>query len=217
MKTIRLLGLFAGGVLTCMAADKTALAEPSATWVDPADPAVAAVRQLGETVIDRASHTMVYEIERTVDEKGLVGAVDQIHLAQQTLPKSEPGRPRVTALKLTSEILRNPANRADPAEQAALDLIKKAIHDGSEVPAVLVQRLDRPAAPTEWRVYRPISTRPICLQCHGPLADLDPEVRAKLAAKYPEDKAKDYAVYTWRGIVRTSLAVPEPTAASGLK
>lgn len=208
MKTLRLLGLFAGGVLTCMAADKAALPEPSATWADPADPAIAVVRQLGETVIDRASHTMVYEIERAVEEKGLVAAVDQIHLQRQVLPKSVPGQPRVTALKLTSQVLRNPANRPDSAEQAALDLINKAINDGTEVPTVLVQRLDRPAAPTEWRVYRPISTRPICLQCHGPTSELDPAVRARLAAQYPEDKAKDYAVYTWRGIIRTSLALP---------
>jgi Protein of unknown function (DUF3365) len=217
MKTLRLLGLFASGALTCLAADKAALPEPLATWVDPADPAVAAVRQLGETVIDRANHTMVYEIERAVDEKGLVGAVDQIHLRQQALPKAEPGQPRVTALRLTSLVLRNPANRPDPAEQAALDLINKAIHDGTEVPAVLVQRLEHSAAPTEWRVYRPINTRPICLKCHGPMAEMDPAVRAKLADKYPEDKAKDYAVYTWRGIIRTSLAVPEPAAVAGAK
>ena len=217
MKTLRLLGLFASGALICMAADKPAQSEPLATWVDPTDPAIAAIRLLGETVTGRADHTMVYEIERAVDEKGLVGAVDHIHLKQQALPKSEPGQPRVTALKLTSQVLRNPANRPDAAEQAALDLIKKAIHDGTEVPAILVQRLETPAAPTEWRVYRPISTRPICLKCHGPLAEIDPEVRAKLAVNYPEDKAKDYAVYTWRGIIRTSLAVPVPAAATGAK
>lgn len=195
--------------MTCAAVDAPHPKDLSFRWVEPNDPAVAAIRQAGETVNDRASHTMVYEIERAVEEKGLAGAIDVVHLKQQTLPKSEPGQPQVTTLKLTSLILRNPANRPDPADQAALDMMQAAIRDGTEVPAVLVQQVDRPGAAKEWRVYRPISTRPICLKCHGPSQELDPEVRAKLALRYPGDKAKDYAVYTWRGLIRSSLVAPE--------
>ncbi|MEI6107146.1 MAG: DUF3365 domain-containing protein [Opitutae bacterium] len=213
MKTPLFVCLLASGALTCAAVDTSRPKDLSFSWVDPTDPAVAAIRQTGETVNDRASHTMVYEIERAVEEKGLASAIDLVHLKQQILPKSEPGQPQVTTLKLTSLILRNPANRPDAADQAALDMVKAAIRDGTEVPAVLVQRVDRPGAPREWRVYRPISTRPICLKCHGPSQELDPEVRAKLARRYPEDKAKEYAVYTWRGLIRASLVGPEPAAA----
>ena len=122
----------------------------------------------------------------------------------------KPGQPRITAVKLTSLELRNPANRPDAADRAALEITNTALRDGSEVPGVLVQQLNRPGQPTEWRVYRPVTTMPLCLKCHGPTDELAPDVRAQLALKYPQDHATGYTAYKWRGVIRISLAAPEP-------
>jgi len=212
MKTRLLLGLLAGGALTCTAAELVRPNDSQISWIEPTDPSVNAIRQTGERMIDRVGHMMIYEVERTVADKGLATAVATVHLKDLTLPKAEPDQPRVTAVKRTSLNLRNPANKPDEADQAALELIDTALHNGSDVPAVLVQRLDRPGAATEWRVYRPITTMPLCLKCHGPAEELKPEVRSQLAAKYPTDQATGYTAYKWRGLIRVSLAAPEPAA-----
>jgi hypothetical protein len=217
MKTSLLLWILAGGALTCTAADLVRPNETPATWIDPTDPAITAIRQTGERLIDRVGHLMIYEVERTIADKGLAKAVETVHLKDLTLPKPEPGQPRVTAIRRTSLGLRNPANQPDAADQAALELINVALRDGNDVPSVLVQRLEHPGGSPEWRVYRPITTMPLCLKCHGPLEDLKPEVRSYLALKYPEDKATGYTAYKWRGLIRVSLAAPEPAVAAKAK
>jgi len=220
MKMCLLLSLIAGGALTCAASDLARPDEISTTWIDPADstnPTIAAVRQTGEGMIDRVGHMMIYEIERAVADKGLAKAVESVHLKNLTLPKAEPGQPRITAVKLTSLELRNPANRPDAADRSALEIINTALREGSEVPGVLVQQLDRPGQQAEWRVYRPITTMPLCLKCHGATADLAPEIRAQLALKYPLDQAVGYTAYKWRGVIQVSLAAPVPAVAAKKK
>jgi len=143
-----------------------------------------------------------------VMEQGLSHAIAISHLKDLVLPRPEAGQPRITAIRHTSLILRNPANQPDQAEQAALEIINSAIHGGLDVPAILVQRLGPPNGPSEWRVYRAITTKPICLQCHGPLEELLPAVRSILNSKYPEDKAISYTAYQWRGVLRVSFEKP---------
>jgi hypothetical protein len=71
---------------------------------------------------------------------------------------------------------------------------------------MLVQRVDRPGKPVEWRVYRPIATSKSCLVCHGDPTKFRPEVKAALDHLYPQDKAVDYQAQEFRGVLRVSLA-----------
>ena len=78
--------------------------------------------------------------------------------------------------------------------------------DGDKPDAMIVQRVDRPNQPVEWRVYRPIATSKSCLVCHGDPKTFKPEVKAALDKLYPQDKAVDYSAQEWRGMIRVSLA-----------
>ena len=216
MKTPLLLLLLASGSIPGLAADTPPPAvSPTFTWVDPADPAVAAVRQTGEQSISRVANLLIFEVERGIAADGLTKTLETVHLKNLVLPKSAPGQPVVTAVKRTSLGLRNPANAPDAADRAALAKIDTAIKEGDEVPALLIQRLEPAAAPVEWRVYRPITTMPICINCHGPRNELRPQVRDFLDKNYPMDNAADYTAYKWRGVIRISLAAPEPAATKG--
>lgn len=186
---------------------------PPFTWVDPADPAVAAIRQTGEQLISRVDNLLIFEVENGIAENGIVKTLEAMHLKNLVLPKHLPGQPRVTAVKHTSLNLRNPANLPDAADRAALEKLATAIQGGEIVPAILLQRLEPAGAPVEWRVYRPLSAMPLCLKCHGPVAELQPEIREYLARHFPQDKATGYATYQWRGVVRISLAAAEPVKA----
>jgi hypothetical protein len=42
--------------------------------------------------------------------------------------------------------------------------------------------------------------------------NLQPEVRTSLARLFPGDLAIGYPVYSWRGVIRLSLTVPESAA-----
>jgi len=200
------------GPLACLAADPARPVEPTVSWIDPADPSVAAIRRTGEPAITRIGSTMIFEVQWTIADKGLAGAVDVLHLKNLALPKSAPGEPQITAIKRTSLLIRNPANAPDTADRAALEKIKAALEDGADIPKLLIQRLNRADAPPEWRIYQPIGTMPQCVKCHGPVENLQPEVRAAIVRRFPDDQATGYSVYSWRGVIRLSLSAPESTA-----
>ncbi|MDZ4097730.1 MAG: DUF3365 domain-containing protein [Methylophilaceae bacterium] len=53
-----------------------------------------------------------------------------------------------------------------------------------------------------WFHYmRAIPTQPQCLQCHGSLEQIAPNVRALLSAEYPADRATGYSAGDIRGAI----------------
>lgn len=215
MKTILtslLASLFCAGLLA--AAPETPAPQRKFTWVDPADPAIADIRRLGERMILQVANNLIGEVDRVLATKKPEAAVDELHLKQPPIPATMAGRPHITAVKRTSLRVRNPANLPDSADLAALLSIQMDLMDGNSPPKVLVQLVEADgAAPAEWRIYRPIAVSPQCLVCHGRADSLAPGVKAKLVLSYPEDKALDYDAYEWRGVIRASLVAPaEPPA-----
>jgi len=214
MKIPQLTLILACGVVCGLAEDKPGRPElePPFTWVDPDDPSAAAIRQTGEQYINRVGSMLVSEVERSLAKVGLAETLEIVHLKNLVLPKALPGQPRVTAVKRTSLGLRNPANLPDAYDHAVLDRINTALKEGDDVPSLLMQHLQPAGGPEEWRVYRPITTMPSCVKCHGPAEELAPEVRAFLAHYYPQDGATGFSARQWRGVIRISLAAPEPAA-----
>ncbi len=196
--------LFGAGLLG--AAPLTPITELKFAWVDPDDPAVAAIRQSGETAIQLVGNKLIMEVNQVLAAKGAEAAIDVLHLKTLTFPPAAPGKPVITAVKRTSLKVRQPANAPDNADLAALISIQKELMDGNNPPKLLIQRIEADGAtPAEWRVYRPISVMSACLVCHGPVDSLPPGVQAKLARLYPEDKAVNYTAYDWRGVIRVSV------------
>lgn len=52
-----------------------------------------------------------------------------------------------------------------------------------------------------FRYAKALVTQPVCTTCHGPLDSIPENVKAKLAAEYPQDKATGYVPGTIRGIL----------------
>jgi len=188
--------------------------EMSFTWVDDSNPTVSAIKSSALRAIDLLGGNLIGETERLISTVGLAESAEVLHLQNLRLPRAVPGRPRMTGFKFTSYRIRNPRNAPDAAERAALDLIRAQLNSGEASSSPLIQRVDRPGAPTEWRFYRPIATMPTCLYCHGDPDSLQPSVRNVLNRRFPEDQAVGYSEYGWRGIVRVSFELPEPADAT---
>jgi hypothetical protein len=191
-------------------AQEPAKPELKFAWAPEEDPMTATVRSAGDKLIDRIGGSLLVEVERTLATKGLDEAVELMHLKSLALPKPLAGKPRVTAIKLTSLRVRERKNTPDEADFAALDLVRTALNAGEAPPKIVVQKVDSGPAPTEWRVYRPIAVSPQCLLCHGNTDSLQPQVRYMLERLYPEDKASGYSAWEWRGLIRVSYEMPAP-------
>ena len=187
------------------------------SWAADDDPVADQLRQSGERLIDRIGGSLMVEVERTLATKGLEEAVEVMHIKNLAPPKPTEGKPRVTAIKMTSLRVRGPKNAPDEADFAALDFVRTAMQAGEHPPKVLVQKVESASAPTEWRVYRPIAVNPKCLLCHGNSDSLQPQVRYMLERLYPEDKATGYQAWEWRGLIRVSYELPAAAPAAAPK
>jgi len=180
------------------------------TFVDPTDPAVAEIEQAGYRAIDQVGTKLVNETTRELAAKDTQLAVAVLHLKNLEMPKTAPGAPKITAVKRTSLHIRNPANKPDGADQAALIKISDQLTDEGKAPKSLIQKIEQEGKPVEWRVYRPIAVSRSCLACHGDPSKFAPGVKEALDQQYPLDQATDYSAQSWRGVIRVNV---EPVAA----
>lgn len=175
------------------------------TFVDRTDPSVVGLANYGASVIEGIGAQLINETTRELATKETRQVVSLLHLKGMELPKDVPNRPKVTAVKRTSLMLRDPRNAPDGADAAALKRIRDQLLAGDAPDKVIVQKIEMPGKPLEWRVYRPIAASKSCLACHGDPAKFSPGVKEALDALYPQDKAVDYAAQEWRGVIRVTL------------
>ena len=103
-------------------------------------------------------------------------------------------------IKRVSDKPRNQNNQANVEELEYIETFKK-IASNHETPNPIVTELDNKV-----KVYFPITTNAMCLQCHGkPGKNIESPTLKKLALLYPEDKAIDYDVNEVRGIWSVTL------------
>lgn len=193
-------------LLCCfMAALPVFAAEARITFVDPAAPEAATIRQAGEAASAQLALRLVTELTAALGKGGPEQAVEVCHTKAIPLTAEPlPGLPQVTAVKRTSLRLRNPANAPDAAEQAALDHVAALVADGP-APPILVQKIVIPGSTPEWRLYRSVGVQAACLACHGESKAQPPALRALLRERYPQDAATGYAVGDWRGLIRVTV------------
>lgn len=191
----------------------------NATFVDNESREAAEIRGIGESAINRLAFAMVNELNTALAKGTIVDAVAVAHL--KNLPKTGDrvtGLPRIAAIKLTSNRLRAGTNAPDEADRLALDRVLRDLSSDAGPPKILVQRIDPPGGPTQWRVYRPIGVMPVCLKCHAEPAELPAEVRAKLGTAYVNDQATGYHTGEFRGLLRVTVdnaPPPPPPSPSG--
>lgn len=180
----------------------------SPLWRKASDPdvagAVAEAKGSLQLLLKNLSTALTKAVEQGGPVQGVAACqIQALPLTHQTTVESSR---RVTGIKRTSLKLRNPANRPDAAEQAALDRVARLIAEGESLPPLLVQEV--PASqdqPREIRVYKPLTLATQCLACHGDPTAFSTDLQATLAQRYPQDTATGYVEGDWRGLIRISL------------
>ena len=70
------------------------------------------------------------------------------------------------------------------------------------MPEFYIQKL---AEKSEYRYYKPMIVAALCQKCHGNVDQLDPALKKSLADNYPNDKAVNYQIDDFRGLIRVSI------------
>ncbi len=112
---------------------------------------------------------------------------------------------QITQIKRTSNQYRNRKNKPDKYEQDALDYFRKFINTNEPIPSYYVQKIEQKSGDF-YRYYKPLTMMPLCLNCHGMVENINPDVMESLKEKYPKDKAIGYSLNDFRGVVSISIS-----------
>ena len=154
--------------------------EPTSTPTEPADPktrALAAKAALFERLSGRLVQAM---------SNGGPAAAIEVCSKEAASIASEVGAEQGVRIGRTSFKLRNTSNR--PPEWAE-SLVESRTEEA--------QFLDLPDG--HFGAFLPIRIMPQCLNCHGPVDQIDAEVLARLESLYPDDQATGFAIDDLRG------------------
>ena len=137
------------------------------------------------------------------DAGGLVEAANLCATEAQVLTEGV-AKEHGVALGRTSKKLRNGDKNQPPAwvvPWLEANVERKAADATTAVGIVDV------GGKTYARTIAPLGVKPLCLNCHGPEANIPAEVKAVLAQHYPSDAATGYAIGDLRGAVWAEVEV----------
>jgi hypothetical protein len=101
---------------------------------------------------------------------------------------------------------RNPRAVPDTWERAVLEEFDRRAAAG-ESPATLEKgEIVAEGGKQTYRYMRALPTQPLCLNCHGSTEQLNPQVKERLKALYPDDRAVGYRP----GEIRGAMTIRKP-------
>ncbi len=131
---------------------------------------------------------------QAIQAGGAEHAVDFCSTRAITLTDSM-GRELSAVIKRVSDRNRNPANAANADELAYIQATRVLLEKG-EKPLPRLQEHSETIT-----CYYPITMDALCLQCHGSReSDISPSTWSTIQARYPDDRAYDFALGELRGI-----------------
>lgn len=137
-------------------------------------------------------------LKKAIKTKGTKGAVTFCNTRAYPITDSM-ATVHQAGIKRVSDKNRNPNNQASEEEVKYIQDFQAMLDRGEEVKPVLVETNEQAV------FYTPIVTNEMCIQCHGPKQDLDPEVLNEINSLYPKDLATGYDVNQVRGIWQITM------------
>jgi Protein of unknown function (DUF3365) len=97
--------------------------------------------------------------------------------------------------------VRNPLNSPNAWQQAALDEFAIRMARGEKLDGMETWKVVEEGGNPTLLYAKAIGVQPLCLTCHGAPDDIPDDVKARLKADYPNDKAVGYSLGELRGAV----------------
>ncbi len=194
----------AGLVMAC-ACSPVRVAEPTAAVEAAAPPSDAQAR--AQAAMAAFGGRLRSQLGEAMQRDGALGAVDFCHVQAPLIADEVMAEHGVRLGRVAVPGRhRNPGNVAGGWQAVALADFQAAVDAGGAPEAqVRAIRDDLPEG-VELRVARGIRVEPACLMCHG--ASVAPELAARIAQRYPEDRAMGFSEGDLRGAIWAEVSRP---------
>ncbi len=137
------------------------------------------------------------------------GPAEAIGVCKERAPKIAAEAAQRTGMQIKRVSLknRNPKGVPDAWEIEALAGLEKRLAAGEKPETLDTHAVVDTSNGKMYRYAKALVTQPACLNCHGAVENLSPEVKAKLGEAYPDDKAIGYSAGMIRGVLSMKKAL----------
>lgn len=144
-------------------------------------------------IFDNFFSELSKELFNAIKEKGISSAIPFCKIKSPELENNFSKENNKKIYRI-SEKYRNPDHKPTPDEQLVLEYWKQRKKENLEIKPVYYHIEDKV------KVLKPIKIiSDMCLQCHGDLEKMNPQLIETLKKQYPEDKAVGYQLNDLRG------------------
>ena len=146
------------------------------------------------------------ELVTAVSEHGVPAAIQTCKI-QAPIITAQSHADSALTIRRTSLKLRNPANAPDAWEMKVLQKFELQLAQGTPVEQLTYSEITNQGDKKMRRFMRAIPTQDICLNCHGEVQNLSPDVKNMLNNEYPNDLAIGFAAGEIRGAFSVSQTI----------
>lgn len=153
-------------------------------------------RKISQEFVQKLGGTLKKELEAGGAEKAIMVCKEVAPALSKSYSTDGKVVKRVS-LKARNQNLGVP----DAWEKEVLHGFERAQHEGKPAAELELSSVTNEEDGRWFRYMKALPTQPMCLQCHGEHADIQPNVSNRLAAEYPQDAAVGYGLGEIRGAI----------------
>ncbi len=156
-----------------------------------------AIKQEGLQAIKMLGGALKSELKKHLkaDPSGMEAITFCATKAQAITAEVNAKLPKNIKVRRTALKVRNPANTPDETDSKIMKIYESKIKEGKFDP----KDTEVVKAGDQYRVYKPLLIKPVCLKCHG--SNIDPKIQAEIKRYYPKDQATGYKEGDLRGMI----------------
>ena len=168
------------------------------------------IKAIGQKATKKLMMELKSNLVKALNGGGIVGAISFCADKAEEITKEVNSELINVKVSRVSEKYRNPGDKPDEIDKKVLKYFEKKLKEGKIPPYYITAVKEN--GKVSYIFYKPLIVNQLCLNCHGPVNEMKPEIVKVIREKYPEDRAVNYKPGDLRGAVK--VVIPEGTKGS---
>jgi hypothetical protein len=161
------------------------------------------IKAIGQKATKKLMMELKSNLVKALKEKGIVGAISFCAGKAEEITKEVNSELINVKVSRVSEKYRNPGDKPDEIDKKVLKYFEKKLKEGKIPPYYITAVKEN--GKVSYIFYKPLIVNQLCLNCHGPVNEMKPEIVKVIREKYPEDRAVNYKPGDLRGAVKVVI------------
>ena len=168
------------------------------------------IKAIGQKATRELMMELKSNLIKAINRGGIAGAIAFGADKAEEITKEVNDKLINVKVSRVSEKYRNPENKPDEIDKKVLKYFEEKLKEGKLPPYYITAVKEN--GKVYYIFYKPLRINQFCLNCHGSVNEMKPEIVKIIREKYPEDRAINYKPGELRGAVK--VVIPEGTKGS---